>query len=103
MNSSKLKNRVVVLVAALICGGLSAYQTPAVEGPASVAADTSPERILAEKFAEVQKLIKPRPGESLWNQIPWQNSLWEARRIAAAEGKPLFIWSGSGGAPCVFT
>ena len=102
MNSSKLKNRVVVL-AALICGGLSAYQTPAVEGPASVAADTSPERILAEKFTEVQKLIKPRPGESLWMQIPWQNSLWEARQMAAAQGKPLFIWSGSGGAPCVFT
>ena len=95
----KLKNLVAMLIAALICGGLAAHQTPA----ADQVANTSPDRILAEKFTEVQKLIKPRPGESLWNQIPWQNSLWEARRIAAAEGKPIFIWSGSGGAPCVFT
>jgi hypothetical protein len=103
MNANKLKSLTAGLTAALICGGLAAWQTTAAEKPAAPAADTSPERILAEKFAEVQKLIKPRPGESLWNQIPWQNSLWEARRIAAAEGKPIFIWSGSGGAPCVFT
>jgi hypothetical protein len=103
MFTSKLRNLEVALVASLICGALAAYQTPAADEPATKVADTSPERLLVEKFTEVQKLIKPRPGESLWMQIPWQNSLWEARQMAAAQGKPMFIWSGSGGAPCVFT
>jgi hypothetical protein len=98
MHANKLKNLTAALVAAVICAGLAAYQTTAADQPAA-----SHERMLAEKFAEVQKLIKPRPGESLWMQIPWQSDLWEARRKAAAEGKPIFVWNGSGGAPCVFT
>ena len=47
----------------------------------------------------IHQLIKPQPGESLWLQIPWLNSVWEARQRAAAEGKPIFIWAGSGGGP----
>ncbi len=52
-----------------------------------------------ENFAEVQKLIKPQPGESLWRHVPWETSLNAARRKAAAEGKPLLIWAGGGSAP----
>ncbi len=50
-------------------------------------------------FAEVQKLIKPQSGESLWRHIPWETSLSAARSKAAAEGKPLLIWAGGGSAP----
>ena len=50
-------------------------------------------------FAEVQKLVKPQPGESLWQHIPWETSLSVARSKAAAEGKPLLIWAGGGAAP----
>jgi hypothetical protein len=60
-------------------------------------------RVLAERFAETQQLIEPQPGESRWREIPWQTSLWEARQLAAAAGKPMFVWSGSGGAPCAPT
>lgn len=59
--------------------------------------------LLAERFAETHKLIRPQPGESRWSEIPWQTSLWEARKLAAAAGKPMFVWSGSGGAPCAPT
>ncbi len=59
--------------------------------------------LLTERFDEIQKLIMPQPGESRWRHIPWQTSLWKARQMAAAEGKPMFIWSGSGGAPCAPT
>jgi len=44
-------------------------------------------------------MIKPRLGESRWMEIDWHPSVWEARRKAAAEGKPIFIMAGSGGAP----
>jgi hypothetical protein len=32
-------------------------------------------------------------------EIEWYPSVWEARQKAAAEGKPIFILAGSGGAP----
>lgn len=51
----------------------------------------------AATFAEYQKQIKPQSGESRWMEVPWFLDLHEARRQAAAEGKPLFIYS-SGGA-----
>jgi hypothetical protein len=71
--------------------------------PAIPAADEWASRLLAEKFAETQKLIKPQPGESRWREIPWQTSLWEARQLAAAEAKPIFLWFGSGGSPACHT
>jgi hypothetical protein len=40
--------------------------------------------------------IRPGPGEAPWRAIPWQTSLSEARRRAAAEGKPLFVWCMAG-------
>ncbi len=51
------------------------------------------------EFAKLHKLIKRQPGESRWMEIKWYPSVWEARQKAAAEGKPIFIMAGSGGAP----
>ena len=51
----------------------------------------------ADSFAQLRKQIKPQPGESRWMEVPWFLDLHEARQKAAAEGKPLFIYS-SGGA-----
>ena len=53
----------------------------------------------AGSFAELRQLIKPQPNESRWRHVPWQTSLHGARQKAAAEGKPLLIWSGGGSAP----
>jgi hypothetical protein len=60
-------------------------------------------RALASQFDDVHQLIKPQPGESRWMEIPWQTSLWTAREIAAKEGKPIFLWFGSGGSPACHT
>ena len=56
----------------------------------------------ATSVAEIEtlhRMLKPRPGESRWMEVAWHPTVWEARRKAAAEGKPLFLWAGSGGAP----
>jgi len=50
-------------------------------------------------FDKLHRMIKPQPGESLFQQVPWFTSVWEARVKAAAEGKPILVWSGSGGPP----
>jgi hypothetical protein len=63
------------------------------------AAEPGPAPIPPEKFAAIHELIKPQAGESRWREIPWLTSIWEARKKAAAEGKPIFIIYGGGAAP----
>ena len=58
-----------------------------------------PKPIPTDQFDKLHKLIKPQAGELRFQDIPWLMSVWEARKKAAAEGKPIVIWSGSGGAP----
>lgn len=58
-----------------------------------------PAPLPAEQLEKLHSLIKPQPGESRWMEIDWHPNIWEARQKAAREGKPLFIWAGSGGAP----
>ena len=52
-----------------------------------------------EQFSALHKLIKPQPGELRFHEIPWLLDVWEARKKAAAVGKPILVWSGAGGAP----
>ena len=51
----------------------------------------------ADTFQRLYQKIRPQAGESRWMDVDWLTDLHEARRKAAAEGKPLFINS-SGGA-----
>ncbi len=57
------------------------------------------EPISSEQFAALRELIRPAPGESRWAEIPWLLSVYEARKRAAEEGKPILLWSAGGGAP----
>jgi hypothetical protein len=62
---------------------------PAIKGRAT-------EQLSADTLALLQKQIRPQPGESRWLEVPWLLDLHEARRQAAALGKPLFVYSGGG-------
>jgi hypothetical protein len=52
--------------------------------------------LTTDTFAALQRQIRPQPGESRWLEVPWLLDLHEARRQAAAAGKPLFVYSGGG-------
>jgi hypothetical protein len=54
------------------------------------------EPIPPEQFARVQTLIKPGTEEDRWASIPWLTDLWQARQIAAAQGKPILLWEMDG-------
>lgn len=58
-----------------------------------------PKPLSVDQFNALHQLIKPHGGESRWMEIDWHPSVWEGRQKAAKEGKPLFLWAGSGGAP----
>ncbi len=53
----------------------------------------------ADQFGTLRQLIRPHQGESNWRHIDWLTSLHEARVKAAAEGKPILLWSGGGAPP----
>jgi hypothetical protein len=52
-----------------------------------------------QQFEALHAMIKRQPGEARYLDIDWYPTVWEARQKAAREGKPLFIWAGSEGAP----
>jgi hypothetical protein len=53
----------------------------------------------AAQLEKLHRTLKPQRGESRWMEIDWYPNVWEARQKAAAEGKPIFLLAGSGGAP----
>ncbi len=55
--------------------------------------------IPSDQFGKLRELIRPHAGESNWRQINWLTSLHDARVKAAAEGKPILLWSGGGAPP----
>jgi len=66
---------------------------------ASASLADEPKSLTTEQFEKLHRMLKPQAGESRWMEIDWHPSVWEARQKAAAEGKPIFISAGSGGAP----
>ena len=85
MSKTKPKSTTGILLAASLWMGGAGAQT----APAQV-------NLNAETFAQLRKQIRPQPGESRWMEIPWLIDVHEARKKAAAEGKPLFVYSGGG-------
>jgi hypothetical protein len=83
-------------MAALLAAGVGGWiaGSARAEKPAE-----SAELLGAGQVAELHRLIRPAEGESLFRTIRWHTDFWEARRIAAADGKPIYIWAGSGGGP----
>lgn len=47
-------------------------------------------------FVRLHTLIKPQPDEDQWLQVPWLSSVWEARKKAAMDGKPILLWEMDG-------
>lgn len=58
-----------------------------------------PAPLPVSQFDKLHQMIRRQATESRWMEIDWYPSVWEGRQKAAAEGKPLFLWAGSGGAP----
>lgn len=79
----------VLLGVSLLLGGVGWLTALAQPTPAEV-------NLNGETFAQLRKQIRPQPGESRWMEIPWLIDVHAARQKAAAEGMPLFVYSGGG-------
>lgn len=49
-----------------------------------------------DEFEKLHALIKPNAGEDKFMQIPWMIDLWEARKKAASEDRPILLWEMDG-------
>jgi len=54
------------------------------------------EPITPAQYAKVRELVRPAADDEQWLQVPWRTSLWEARRDAARQGKPILLWEMDG-------
>ena len=54
------------------------------------------EPIRLEQLDELKALIKPGKDEDRWAAIPWMTDLWQARQLAARQGKPILLWEMDG-------
>jgi hypothetical protein len=96
---NKLKFATGILTLSLLLGGALVYQTWAVDAPVGPepgkkSAKETATILAADQFDKLHELIKPEPGG--FDDVPWLTDLWEARKKAAAEGKPLLVWVGDG-------
>ena len=76
--------------------GASLGEQPASSVTALAVSLNASDPIAPDQFGELHALIKPKPSEQKWLDIPWMASLWEARQRAAAEGKPILLWEMDG-------
>ena len=54
------------------------------------------EPLKPEQLGKLHALIKPQADEEKFMQIPWLTSVWDARKKAATEGKPILLWEMDG-------
>ena len=47
-------------------------------------------------FRDTLAFLTPKPNDMKWASIPWQTDLWEARKLAADQDKPIFAWMMNG-------
>ena len=81
-----MTRRLLVLgLLAALTGGLHPRLAPAAPSPLS---DDAAAKVLAA--------VRPATGEDAFAEIPWLTSLWEARQVAAKEGKPILLWEMDG-------
>lgn len=54
------------------------------------------EPIKPQQFDKLHALIKPSADEEKFMKIPWLTDLWEARKKAAADDRPILLWEMDG-------
>lgn len=61
--------------------------------PAGIAVGET--ELTAERAAELVEQLRPAE-DAAWRSIPWKTAVLDAQRVAASDGKPIFIWAMDG-------
>ena len=66
------------------------------EAARDAAKPTTKDFLTPATFAQLHQTLRLQPGEFRWDEVPWVTSLWHARKKAAAENKPIFLFGTAG-------
>jgi hypothetical protein len=103
MSLTELKTAALVLPACLAFTGTGLLMHPALAAkPPQAQATAGPKaanqgvsdaitELTPAQFGNFHAMLRPKAKEMRFGKIPWMFDLWEARKKAAAEGKPLLI------------
>jgi hypothetical protein len=80
--------KLTIAALAVLLGGLSAMS----QGRKAAAPEPSKNAVTAKSWQGLHKLLLPQKGDYPWEQVTWYASLWHARKKAAAENKPIFVF-----------
>jgi hypothetical protein len=80
----------ILIVSIFFATGLLPGPSPVLAQPGEAVAP----KLSEEQFDKLRELIRPMPGG--FDDVPWMTDLLQARKRAAAEGKPILIWVGDG-------
>ncbi|MBP7950897.1 MAG: hypothetical protein KA004_14695 [Verrucomicrobiales bacterium] len=65
-------------------------------GTPSATAQQTADSLTEESRERLAALIKPEASEQAWLAVGWQTDLLAARKLAAEQGKPIFLWEMDG-------
>lgn len=96
MAMARVRSAVAALALLVVCTGAGwlTFRAVAQSAAAPLPGEACPDALVPAdeaRFSQAHRLLKPQPGESRWLEANWLTSVWEARRRAAAEGKPIFL------------
>src|SRR5688572_2708162 len=86
----------LTLVCSLVAGLLTSFPSEML-AQAQTKETSSKHALTAQSMDNLHRLIRLQKGEYRWDEIPWYASIWHARKAAAAQDKPIFVF-GTGGA-----
>jgi hypothetical protein len=59
---------------------------------AGAAAQVAPERLTDANYAAVRKHVDLRPGDLAFQQVDWNDTLFDGVRQAQKEDRPIVLW-----------
>lgn len=62
----------------------------------SISKADDPQGLSPKQYQQTIDEVRPGVFEDAYALIPWQTSLWDARELAAKEGKPILLWEMDG-------
>ncbi len=87
-----MRRRTLIVAGGAMAAGLAAWRG----WPRRVPAPQFPTSMADHEFEAIRTAVRPAPGEDPIDEIPWQISLWDARVLAAKDGKPILLWEMDG-------
>jgi hypothetical protein len=82
-----------VVKACLLAAGLGTLALQTEVNAQAPAKDTAGKSPSLEELAKLAAVVKPKPDEEKWQNIPWITDVNEGRRLAREEKRPNLLWT----------